>query len=99
MRVNQKKTQILCVSAAINDDVSAYIRPRVGGEMIETISSESLKIVGFTFSNKPTVNLHIQLMCNKFRRKLWGFQKLRASGTSQGDLLTVYTSVLRPTLL
>ena len=96
MRVNQKKTQILCMSAALNDDVAAYIRPLVGGGVIETTSTDSLKIVGFTFSNKPNVGLHVQTMCSKFLCKLWGFRKLKSSGMSQGDLLTVYTSVLRP---
>ena len=96
MRVNQKKTQVLCMSAAVNDYVSAYIRPLVNNSVVETTSSDSLKIVGFTFGNRPNVSLHIQIMCDKFRCKLWGFRKLKSSGMSQKDLLTVYTSVLRP---
>ena len=96
MKVNQKKTQLLAISASINDQVKAYIKPDVRGQRSETLSGESLKIVGYTFGNKPSVGPHVQLMCNKFRSKLWGFGKLKSAGMSQEDLLLTYKSVLRP---
>ena len=92
MKVNQKKTH----SASINDEVSAYIRPNVEGQVTETTSGDSLKIVGYTFGNRPNVGLHIRLMCSRFRNKLWGFRKLRAASMAKADLLTTYKAVLRP---
>ena len=96
MKVNQKKTQILAISASINDQVTAYIRPTVGGQSTQTLSGSTLKIVGYTFGNKPNVGTHVDLMCAKFRNKLWGFRKLKSAGMSQSDLLITYKSVLRP---
>ena len=96
MKVNQKKNQILAISASINDNVTAYIRPTVGGQTNQTLSGSTLKIVGYTFGNKPSVSTYINLMCTKFRSKLWGFRKLKTAGMSQCDLMVTYKSVLRP---
>ena len=46
MRVNDRMTQILCVSTAVDTHVSSYIRLR-SGEKIH--SQENLRILGFNF--------------------------------------------------
>ena len=96
MKVNQKKTQLLCLSAAINDTIASYIRPTIDGKCTETVSSDTLKILGFHFDSRPTVLYHIRTVCQKFRSKLWSLRKLKRTGMSQPDLLVTYTSVLRP---
>ena len=96
MLVNQEKTQILCISAAIYDNVTAYIRPKVDGVVTETLSGPTLRIVGFNFDCSPTVKYHVESMCNKFRAKIWSLRKLKRGGMGQGDMLFIYSSVLRP---
>ena len=98
MRVNQDKTQVLCIHASIHDNVTCYIRPLVKGNRKETVSGTSLKIVGFSFDGNPSVNFHVRLMCLKFRSKLWSLRQLKRSGMGQLDLLCVYKSVLRPVI-
>ena len=98
MKVNQSKTQMLCISASLHEDTTAYIRPRVMNAIKETASEESLKIVGFHFNSRPTVNYHVNKMCVKFRSCLWSLSKLKTAGMPQNDLLIIYKSVLRPVL-
>lgn len=98
MRVNQAKTNILCMSASVHDEVLAYIRPCIKGLTTESVSGPTLKIVGFNFNSSPTVKHHITIMCNKFRSKLWSLRKLKRNGMAQSDLIFIYKSVLRPIL-
>ena len=49
MKVNPRKTKLLCISAAQCSEVSSFIE--VDGERIE--SADSLKVVGFTFGRRP----------------------------------------------
>ena len=96
MRVNQKKTQLLCISAAVNENISSYIRPLTNGSVQETSSGRNLKILGFWFNERPTVHLHIKIMSEKFRAKLWSLRQLKLVGISSADLLKVYLTVIRP---
>ena len=96
MVVNQKKTQLLCISASVNDETSSYIRPTIDGLCSETCSSSSLKILGFSFNGRPTVNYHVDSMCKKFRLSLWSLRKLRRAGMKHYDLLGIYKTILRP---
>ena len=96
MIVNQQKTQMLTISAAVHDNVLTYIRPIVEGNSTETVSGEHLKILGFNFGTSPTVNLHVSIMCGKFRAKLWSLRKLKRAGMGWTDLHFIYTRVLRP---
>ena len=98
MVLNAKKTQILCISAAVYDNVVAYIRPRIGGEIIEMCSTDKLKILGFHFDGSPSVSYHIDSMCKKFQGKLWSLRQLRDAGMSRPDLLYIYKTVLRPVI-
>ena len=98
MKVNQSKTQLLCISAAINDNVVTYMRPKVNGTVTETESAEELKILGFWFNGKPTVCLHVRKMCESFRAKLWAYRRMKKAGMPCDDLLVIYKTVLRPVL-
>ena len=77
MKVNQQKTQLLCISAAIHDEVVSYIRPMVNGNQIESMSTDRLKIVGFNFSSSPDVSFHVAELCVKFKCKLWSLRELK----------------------
>ena len=65
-----------------------------GGERIE--ASKTMKVVGFTFTNKPTVNLHAEKVSKKLRSQTWALNKLRKDGFSQDDLVKFYQGAIRP---
>ena len=96
MRVNQDKTQMICISASITDTTTTYIRPNIKGTITETSSTKSLKILGFWFDSRPGVSLQVEKICEKFRAKLWSLRILKRSGMKQTDLLRVYLCSLRP---
>ena len=93
MKVNEGKTQILCISAAANATVGSYINASS-----RLKSDNQLKILGFWFSDKPGVNLHVIKMEEKFRKRLWFLRHLKRSGMGNKDLLFMYLSVIRPVL-
>ena len=95
MRVNEQKTQLLCISGTNYSDVKSYIRTESGQEIK---SSDELKILGFWFGNEPTVAVHVRKLSEKFRARLWSLRHLKRSGMSPNGLLFVYLSVLRPVL-
>ena len=94
MRVNHKKTQLLCVSANASGNTSSYIK--YNGEKI--LSGSELKILGFVFGQKPTVRPHVDYMLAKARKKLWALRHLKRAGLSESDLLSNYYSLVRSTL-
>ena len=67
MRVNKKKTQILCIHANKDSKINSYITTE--NEQIN--SGDSLKILGFHFGTDPNAVLHVTLLVEKFYRKLW----------------------------
>ena len=76
MRVNEKKTQLLCVSASTYTEVNSYIR--YNGSRI--MSTDSLKILGFVFGSRPTVRPHVDNLIKKLKRNcgLCGMPKEQA---------------------
>ena len=73
MYVNDTKTQLLCISSHNDREVDAYIRLQ-NGRKIE--GQQSLKQLGFTFSNRPSISAHIDAMSLKFRKRLWYLRHL-----------------------
>ena len=98
MKVNQSKTQLLCIHSSLHDEVNSFIRPTVNNEMTEITSQNNLKIVGFHFDSRPSVACHIQNMCDNFRSKLWSMRRLKRNGMKGSDLLDIYRSSLRPVI-
>ena len=93
MKVNEKKTQILCIHANNNNHVSSHIETSNNGRIS---SSKTLKILGFTFSSEPNANEHVTGVINKLYSKLWTLRFLKKGGMSKADLLHVYKQILRP---
>ena len=93
LSVNEKKTQLLCVSAAVDSNVSSYITLKDGSK-IE--SQETLKQLGFTFSKKPTIDEHLKQTAEKFRRRLWFLRYLKKAMVPPNDLLRIYKTFLIP---
>ena len=94
MRVNQKKTQLLCVSANTTSNVTSYIK--TGNTKI--CSTDELKILGFKFGSSPSVKPHVDYMISKAQKRLWTIRHAKKSGMSENDLLKLFNSVIRPVL-
>ena len=61
-------------------------------------STDSLTLLGFRFSNRPTVSAHMQLIRDKFNARSWMIRHLKRAGVPDGDLIGVYTSTIRSVL-
>ena len=93
MQVNTKKTKLLCISDALNYTPKVFIEDK-DGSVIQCCSS--MKILGFHFSNKPTVQLHIDETVKKIRMRYWSLRHLAKLGFTETELVQVYKSVVLP---
>ena len=94
MKINNKKTQLLCISSRSDSDIMSYIN--ASSERI--ISSESLKILGFTFGTKPNASAHISKVEQKFGCKIWTLRCLKKARIENGRLLELFNVLLRPVI-
>ena len=90
-RVNNKKTQILCIHMNKFANVTSYIDTGDG----EILSTDKMKILGFYFDNSPNSICHVTEVINQFYGKLWTLRFLKRSEMDSGDLLKVYKTVIR----
>ena len=95
MKVNSKKTQMLCVHASQNSRARSYINTADGGVIT---SADSLKILGFHFNSEPNANYHVEKIIDKFYSKLWTLRFLKRSGMDATNLLGIYCSIIRPSI-
>ena len=95
MTVNDSKTQLLCISGNLDNDISTYIRP---DETTEIVSGRELKLLGFWFGTRPNANLHVQKMAAKFRSRLWALRHLKNAGMNEDDLKKIYQTVILPVI-
>ena len=93
MLVNTKKTNLLCISDAMSYTPHTYIED-TDGTVVE--STDSMKVLGFHFSNKPTVHLHVNTTVKRIRQRYWTLRHLSKFGMNKKELVDVYTSVVRP---
>ena len=92
MLVNPAKIQLLCISPAINRDVSSYISLDQGGK-IE--SCDEIIVLGFKFWKRPTVAAHVDFIKTKMRTRSWIVRHLKQAGIPAKDILTVFSSSIR----
>ena len=92
MLVNTLKTTLLCISDATSYKADAYIQDDNGNQIG---SSNQSKVLGFTLSDRPGAHGHVDALRRQFRQRLWILRHLRALGFYQGELVTVYTTVIR----
>ena len=93
MIVNSSKTGLLCVSDSMSYKAEAFI---VDGDGTRINSVDSLKVLGFTFSSKPTVGEHVDSVCKRIRQRTWALRHLSKTGFTQTELVQVYTSLILP---
>ena len=94
MRINPLKTQILCITGNTLQQTTTTIR--ASGHPIQ--SGSELKILGFYFGTRPSVERHIENLITNFRSKIWSLFHLKTGGMEIVDLITVYRCVLLPIL-
>ena len=94
LRVNAKKTQMVCVAGQNTSRISTFIRDADSGSKV--LSGDEMKILGFHFSSKPTVDLHVEYMIKKIRKRLWLLRNLKRAKASSSDLTNCYTCFIRP---
>ena len=93
MVVNADKTNLLCISDALTYKPVTYIHDNDGN----TVNcGESLKVLGFTFSSKPTVDLHVTEVVRKMRRRKWLLTVLKKVGFNEKELVETYRSLILP---
>ena len=90
MKINAKKTQLLCVSPS-GSDTRSFVR--ISGDE-RTESDDSLKICGYRFGTKPSVSEQGEALERKFNERAWVLRNLKRSGFSKPDLVTTYTSLI-----
>ena len=94
MRVNSKKTQLLCIHDNKFNEINSYIRTRT-----DNINSGStLKILGFNFNNNPSATHHVLGVIQNFYNKLWTLRFLKRSGLARADLIKVYYTIILPSV-
>ena len=93
MKVNEEKTNIICVSDALNYVPRTYILDNAE-KKIE--SKEEMRVLGFDFSNKPTVHKHVEGVLGRLRRKYWILYHLQRLGLTRPNLVKVYLSQIVP---
>ena len=92
MVVNTAKTQLLLVSDSQLEDRAIIFD--AGG--VELESADTMKILGFYFSSKPTVQAHVDVIRRRFRQRYWILLHLKRFGFDQEELAQVYRTVVRP---
>ena len=91
MAINRKKTQLLVISPPNGCHTRAVLN--IGDEEIH--SQERLKLVGFTFCEKPDASEHVQQIREKFRVRVWMLYHLKRAGFKGRTLYRLYCCYLR----
>lgn len=95
LSVNAKKTQLVCVSSAINSDPTSYIELP---DKMKIFSQDSIKVLGFTLGSQPNVNAQVESLKKKFRARAWIVRHLKRAGLVENDLVLMYKTLVRPVL-
>ena len=94
MKMNTFKTQMLCVSTAINYHVRSFIY--VNGERFR--SGDELKLLGYYLGRRPRPDVHVREMRRKFGARAWILRILKHASIPEKRLVQVYMSLVRPIL-
>ena len=94
MRVNCKKTQLICVSP--DNGCHSQTSVMVGGELIE--STDSVKLLGFMINSRGDMSDQCDLIKRKFRSKFWSLVHWKKSGIIGKILYDLYVCFVRPVI-
>ena len=89
MKVNEKKTQLLAISAD-RDIASVYMS--ANGSLIH--SEKTLKLLGFVFSDRPNVNAQVENLVNRAAKRVF-ILRYYSEFMKGKDLIKLYCSLVR----
>ena len=92
MEVNPAKTQLLCITSAINYEVRSFVY--INGE--KHLSEDCLKLLGYSMGRRPNADAHIKEIRRKYGARAWILRHLQQVGIQQGQLVQIYCSLVRP---
>ena len=92
--MNGQKTQMVCVTAAINAEVRSFIY--IEGKRID--SGDELKLLGYNFGRRPRPDIHVREIRRKFGARSWILRILKHASIPEQSLTQVYCSLVRPIL-
>ena len=72
MQINEYKTKVLCTARSYKPE--AYFHTTDGTRVS---SSDSMKILGFTFTSEPNVREQVCIMQKKFKSRIWALRHLK----------------------
>ena len=94
MRVNNSKTNLLCISLNPFCEVKSQID--IDGNTVE--SGETLKMLGFTFGNNCSMSAHVNYLYKKICARTWAIRKLKKAEIDIDLILTYYKTVIQPVI-
>ena len=94
MKMNTAKTQLLCITSAINYEVRSYIESN--GRKI--VSGDELKLLGFTFGRRPTVRPHFESVRRKYAIRTHSIRHLKKIGIKNDQLVRIYSAMILPVI-
>ena len=92
MKLNSAKTQLLCITAAINYEV----RSTIDIEGTQIVSGDELKVLGFTMGRRPTMRPHVEAMKKKYVTRTHVIRHLKKVGFANHKLTKILCSLIRP---
>ena len=95
MVVNNKKTNLLCISDAMSYKATAFILDADGERLSST---NGMKLLGFHLDSRPSCHAQVEAMKKRMRETVWVLRHLKLSGFTEQELARVYTTVIRPVL-
>ena len=93
MKVNKKKTALVCISTATSHTAEAILYDDTGTEIK---SQDSVKLLGYTMDSDGGPKTHIKNIIDKMRKRIWALTKLKSYGFNSKELISVYTTFMRP---
>ena len=94
MKLNLKKTQLICVTDAKHSNISSYLQ--IGDQIIESVNE--IKILGYWIGSKPGAHSQIASIKKKFAQKSWTVRHLKKARVPCNDLVQIYSSFVRSTI-
>ena len=94
MKINKRKTKELVIE--FSKTRTNFPTIRIDGTDTQRVTEA--KILGITITSNLTWDVHVDEITRKAGKRLFLLLQLKRSGILAEDLLTVYTTVVRPTL-
>ena len=91
MLINKSKTQILTISNS-SYDCNSYLLDEKSDRIH---SGDELKMLGFFFSNKPTVQIQIDKLIRKASKRIFVLLNYKKNGVGVDKLKVIYMATIR----